>query len=281
MSWFRVDDTMPGNAKAFQCPLEAIGLWTLAGAWSAQQLTAGFIPDAVLPMLRGNEALASTLLQAKLWERSDGGYQFHDWEQYQPTVDEVKEQRSKRAEAGRKGGIASGVARRNASRSKREANASSKREAKNERASTPSHPIPSPIEEPNGSSLVRLTQGASGTATAPADAGADTKPKSRGTRLPDGWFPDRTEVAKKLEAAHDSDWLQRELERFSDYWQAKTGQQATKLDWTKTWCNWLRNAEDRQPHTRQQETDDWYARSQQRAAAGINVFTEMMKDAQK
>jgi hypothetical protein len=96
------------------------------------------------------------------------------------------------------------------------------------------------------------------TAVAKAPANAKTK---RGTRLPDGWFPDRTDAALKLENTHDRQWLARELDRFRDYWQAKTGRDATKLDWTKTWCNWLRNAEDHQTrnHTTGPDWNRWAA----------------------
>jgi hypothetical protein len=96
------------------------------------------------------------------------------------------------------------------------------------------------------------------TAVAKAPANAKTK---RGTRLPDGWFPDRTDAALKLENTHDRQWLARELDRFPDYWQAKTGRDATKLDWTKTWCNWLRNAEDHQTrnHTTGPDWNRWAA----------------------
>lgn len=34
---------------------------------------------------------------------------------------------------------------------------------------------------------------------------------------------------------------QAEYDRFRDYWTAKTGQSATKLDWLATWRNWLRD----------------------------------------
>jgi hypothetical protein len=37
-----------------------------------------------------------------------------------------------------------------------------------------------------------------------------------------------------------------EFKRFADYWRAKPGKDACKLDWLATWRNWMRNAEDRQ-----------------------------------
>jgi general stress protein YciG len=65
------------------------------------------------------------LVTARLWRRVKGGYRFHEWAadgdgtRRNPTKDEVEEDRRKKAEAGRKGGLASGKA-----RSKTEARAS-------------------------------------------------------------------------------------------------------------------------------------------------------------
>jgi len=36
----------------------------------------------------------------------------------------------------------------------------------------------------------------------------------------------------------------RETEKFRNYWRAKTGQSATKLDWEATWRNWMLKAAD-------------------------------------
>lgn len=286
--WAKVDDKLFSHPKVAQCSQSAMGLWVKALSWSVCYSTDGVVPKKTVAQLGGRLRDAQQLLDAGLWEQIDGGYRFHDWSDYMPTTYQSRQESARISPESRpnhakkvKAGAAGGR-KKAANRAKRLA----KPVAETQQMCSP---VPSrPVDTPNGvSSLV--TQAVDDgpqltlvpTATAPADAAAKPTQNSRGTRLPEGWFPDRTPAALKLEAGHDHDWLQRELERFSDYWQAKTGQQATKLDWTKTWCNWLRNAEDRQPHTRQQETDDWYARSQQRAAAGINVFTEMMKDAQK
>ena len=145
MAWFRVDDTFPMNVKSLSCSLNAIGLWTLTGAWSCQQLTDGAIPRSIVEafasrLLEANSdgaSIASELVASGLWDETPGGYQFHDWDDYQYTSKEVEERRVKRAEAGRKGGIKSGQAR----RSKREASASSN--AKQTRSKSEPHPIPS------------------------------------------------------------------------------------------------------------------------------------------
>lgn len=61
----------------------------------------------------------------RLWERVSGGYQVHDFADYQPSREEVIALRATRAEAGRKGGLRSGSTR----RSKGEANASASAQA--------------------------------------------------------------------------------------------------------------------------------------------------------
>jgi hypothetical protein len=69
--------------------------------------------------------------------------------------------------------------------------------------------------------------------------------RKRGTRLPEGWLPTRQLVdwARKDCPHVDS---KRETERFKDYWIAKPGKDGRKLDWNRTWQNWMRTAEDRQ-----------------------------------
>lgn len=71
----------------------------------------------------------------------------------------------------------------------------------------------------------------------------------RATRIPDDFLPTREMVAWALaECPHINS--KRETEKFNDYWQAKAGKDALKLDWNKTWKNWMRNAEERAPQNR-------------------------------
>jgi hypothetical protein len=61
----------------------------------------------------------------------------------------------------------------------------------------------------------------------------------RGTRLPTDWKPPPELVAQQRDAYPHLD-LDEILEDFRDYWQAKTGKDATKLDWPATWRRWVR-----------------------------------------
>ena len=79
MVFFRVDDATYGDARARAAGLEAIGLWTLCGTWSAQQGSDGHIPAWVVPMCGGTPKLARRLVDAGLWSTVPGGWQFVDW----------------------------------------------------------------------------------------------------------------------------------------------------------------------------------------------------------
>lgn len=99
MPWFKVDDTFPHHAKVLTAGNAAVGLWVRAGAWSMQQLTDGYVPKHVAQTM-GTRAEAGRLVDAGLWQPVEGGYQFHEWEQRQPSkVDVLSERESNRRRA--------------------------------------------------------------------------------------------------------------------------------------------------------------------------------------
>jgi len=82
---------------------------------------------------------------------------------------------------------------------------------------------------------------------AQAEAEAEAEEKSRGTarplrgsRLPSDWEPsaDLLEWARTTKPGIN---LEETVEHFRDYWRAKSGAGATKLDWSATFRNWVRN----------------------------------------
>lgn len=143
MTWFKVDDSFYDHPKVFDAPDCAVALWTRAGCWSARNLTDGFVPASLPARLCGDPDIAvRELVNRGLWKRAKGGYQFHDWLDRNPSRKDVEQQRAKRAEAGRKGGLASGKARSKPG-SKREANAS-------EVVEPPARPGPPPFQRKGG-----------------------------------------------------------------------------------------------------------------------------------
>lgn len=67
--------------------------------------------------------------------------------------------------------------------------------------------------------------------------------KKRATRLPADWelSPELAEWAKSTRPELDDRMVQAMAESFKDFWIAKSGKDATKLDWSATWRNWVRN----------------------------------------
>lgn len=108
MPWFKVDDNLAFHAKTVAAGNPAMGLWVRAGAWCAQQVTDGFIPDHIISVI-GTPAQAKKLVQVRLWDDADGGFRFHQWTDRQPSRVDVEAERAaarermRAARASRKG----------------------------------------------------------------------------------------------------------------------------------------------------------------------------------
>jgi hypothetical protein len=104
MTWFKVDDSFHSHPKVMMSSPAALGLWVVAGTWSAANMTDGFVPALVLPrLLPDSEALAKELMAVGLWEQAEGGYQFHNWTEYQPDAASLRAKRGKESSSGREG----------------------------------------------------------------------------------------------------------------------------------------------------------------------------------
>lgn len=66
----------------------------------------------------------------------------------------------------------------------------------------------------------------------------------RGTRLPEDWsLPDDWRDWSRVNCpAASAEMINREALKFANYWQAKAGRDAAKIDWRKTWQNWCLTA---------------------------------------
>jgi uncharacterized protein YdaU (DUF1376 family) len=69
-------------------------------------------------------------------------------------------------------------------------------------------------------------------------------PATRGTRLPKDWEPLEADVGFALSEGLTEDEARREFDRFCDYWHARAGAGATKVDWDLTFKNWIRKSAD-------------------------------------
>lgn len=103
MPWFNVDDSFHSHPKVLATEPAALGLWVVAGSWSNASRTEGFVPDHVLPrLLPGSAELARALVTAGLWSRVKGGYMFHDWTDWNLSVEQIDHKRKQAAERQRR-----------------------------------------------------------------------------------------------------------------------------------------------------------------------------------
>ena len=80
-----------------------MALWVRAGSWSARNLRDGFVPSRLPARLCDDPDTAVRELVARgLWLRVKGGYQFHDWADFQPTRESVESDRAAARERMRK-----------------------------------------------------------------------------------------------------------------------------------------------------------------------------------
>ncbi len=100
MPWFKVDDQFHAHPKVVGLGRDrssALALWVLAGSWASNYLTEGFIPTHMLAQF-GTRKAADALVRVGLWTTVEGGWQYHDWAEQNPTREQVLEQRADNAE---------------------------------------------------------------------------------------------------------------------------------------------------------------------------------------
>jgi hypothetical protein len=73
---------------------------------------------------------------------------------------------------------------------------------------------------------------------------AQPKSTARGSRIPSNWTPTPKDYAFASSEGLDREEINREADKFRDYWTATTGRSASKLDWEGTWRNWIRRVSD-------------------------------------
>jgi hypothetical protein len=122
MPWVRIDEEFVHHPKVVQVGPFGVALQVAALCYANQHLTDGFIPyGAVRVLLDFNRLgenvgddpekefwsevgafnVAKWLVEAGMWKEVEGGFQIHDFEDYQPTRAEVIAERERNARAGK------------------------------------------------------------------------------------------------------------------------------------------------------------------------------------
>jgi len=124
MSWVKIDAGFPEHPKVYRLGSlapDGIALFVAAVCYSGRHLTDGLIPRIVVPRLvlglKRPYSIAERLVAVNLWELVDEEtYRIHDYLGYNPSRKQMLNMNDQRRAAGHNGGIASGEARREASR---------------------------------------------------------------------------------------------------------------------------------------------------------------------
>lgn len=119
LKWVRLDTGFAHNHKVIALIQagrhKAVTVYVCGLAYAGSQGTDGWIPAAALPLLHGNMRSAAHLVEVGLWVSRPGGWDIHDWCDYQPSSEETA-LRSGRARAAALTRWAQPDARRNAAR---------------------------------------------------------------------------------------------------------------------------------------------------------------------
>lgn len=236
MGWFKVDDQLAFHSKTVMAGNEAMGLWVRAGSWASAQLTGGFIAKHMANAM-AKECDAIALVEAGLWSEVDGGFQFHDWNEFQPDAEEERKKREEtrraRSEAGKKGAQARWS------------------DSKKDDLPSVSHSKPMANEWQPDSKTMPPTR------PDPIPKGIEGTPtKKRGSRINEAWMPKpETVTALGKEFPHIDQKM--EHRKFVDHWLAESGAKASKLDWEATYRNWIRRSAEYNPAPQQTGPSPW------------------------
>lgn len=107
MPWVRLDDQFPDHPKVIAAGPQGAWLYVTALCYCNRMLTDGFIPgDQPARLVPSGAHLALRLVRVGLWRKDikQGveGYTVHDYHEYQPTREEVIEERRKNTERQRR-----------------------------------------------------------------------------------------------------------------------------------------------------------------------------------
>ena len=110
MAWARIDDNFFNHPKVRKAGKDAVMFHIAALCYSNAFRTDGFINDdtleliAIQAFLKRANGYADKLVECKLWWRVEGGYQIHDYLEYNKSKTEIETMNDARRTNGKQGG---------------------------------------------------------------------------------------------------------------------------------------------------------------------------------
>jgi hypothetical protein len=99
MSWLRIDDGLPENPKVAHLSDRAFRTYINALCYSSRALSDGRLPPTqMVGISLGSRKAVAELVDAGLLHLNGKGYEVHDYLEYNPTAEEIKQKRKEAAE---------------------------------------------------------------------------------------------------------------------------------------------------------------------------------------
>lgn len=215
MTWAKLDDKFIRHPKVFGLSDGAFRLHISGIVYACEFETDGQIDAGLLRMLTRNESLVDELVAARLWDTVAGGWEIHDfldWNPSKATLHEKRVQAKKRMNSVR----TKGEPRENKSRTAREqrANPGTGRDGSTSGSCSGS-------EKPTEGKVVSVTAG------------------KVARRLDPEWEPADLTAEQLAELGLTQREASGHLPHFRDHWAA--AKDGARVDWQATWRNWLRS----------------------------------------
>lgn len=199
-------------------------------AYAGAEETGGFIPEVIVSSLirrRRYGAAVEALIARSLWVPSTGdrgqpGYRIRRWEDWQEELDALARRRASDRERKRKQRTA-------------ERESGQVEEVSRDMSADSPVTVTPPKEVEEERDKPKKTTSSSGA-------------RKRATRIPDDFAITSEMVAwarEHVPGLIDAGLGNRETDKFVNYWHAKSGKDATKIDWPATWRNWMLTAAER------------------------------------
>lgn len=101
MPWGKLDDSLYDHPKLDELApamrMQCVGLWAVAISWCNRRLTDGHVPTNRIRLLGGTTQQAEALVAVRLFDAVPGGYQVHDFLDFNDSREYVMARRAKDA----------------------------------------------------------------------------------------------------------------------------------------------------------------------------------------
>lgn len=232
MKWFRFYHDAIDDPKVQRLPGDLFKFWVNVMCLASRSDERGLVKldaeaIAFATRLPDDEAgqMIADLVRRNLLEETTEGYEPHNWDKWQFKSDNVAERVAKHRSNAASDGDG---------------------DTRNVTGNVTETPKPSVIQITDTDTESDTEERESADAPPPPPDPPKPKPK-RASRIPDDFEITDDMRQWAIEQGAGAIQVERETEKFLDYWRAAAGSKGVKLDWPATWRNWIRRGIDDGP----------------------------------